>query len=291
MILLKRLLVLFSLFLILFSCVKNNPDPSWLEVNEWTLLENSESLYEHGVLTHNFTDAWVFVDGEIVGVFEVPFKIPILKSGNCNIKIYPTIRNNGISSTKKIYPFVDLFEVDAELKQNETLTLDPTTKYSSNSYCWIEDFEDASIKMENDPNSLASISTESNPEILQYGNFYGAIHLTEQDSIWVGYTNGQLILPKKGAEVYLEVDYHNTNSLITGVLAVEPDKTSPNPNIQLNKQNVGTAEWKKIYIELKEIVSYYVNAGYYEISFQALLESGMTTSDIYIDNIKVVYRQ
>jgi len=274
---------------ILQGCVKNNPDPSWLEVTEWTLVKNTEAQYDAGVLTHNITDAWVFVNGQIIGVFQVPFKIPILKSGNCNIKIYPAIRNNGISSTKKIYPFLASHEVDATLKENEVLHIDPVTKYNSNSFFWIEDFEDASIKLENDPNSLASISTGSDPSILEYGNFYGAVHLTKKDSVWVAYTTGQMVLPKLGREVYLEVDYRNNTNIITGVLAVEPGKTIPNPNIQMNKQNVGEEQWKKIYIDLKEIVSYYVNAGYYEISFQSLLEAGNLSSDVYIDNIKVVY--
>ncbi len=282
-------LFIVTLVFLLFGCVKNNPDPSWLEVTEWSLVKNTSAQYEAGELTHNITDAWVFVDNQIIGVFEVPFKIPILKSGNCNIKIYPTIRNNGIASTKKIYPFLNVHEVDVTLKENEVVHIDPVTQYNSTTFFWIEDFEDASIKLENDPNSLASISTGSDPSILQYGNFYGAVHLDKTDSVWVAYTTGQLVLPKFGKEVYLEVDYRNSNSIITGVLAVEPDKTTPNPNIQMNKQKVGEEQWKKIYIDLKEIVSYYVNAGYYEISFQSLLESGYLSSDVYIDNIKVVY--
>ena len=40
------------------------------------------------------------------GIFEVPFKIPILKSGSVSIKVYPVVKNNGISATKKIYPFL-----------------------------------------------------------------------------------------------------------------------------------------------------------------------------------------
>jgi hypothetical protein len=88
--------ILFILpILILFGCVKNNPDPSWLEVTEWTLQSNTALSGAEGELTQNFSDAWVYIDDEVVGVFEVPFKIPILKSGPCNIKLYPTVRNNG----------------------------------------------------------------------------------------------------------------------------------------------------------------------------------------------------
>ena len=99
---------IFSLLLVGFlfsSCLKNNPDPSWLEVNAWTLEANSSASMYQGELTHNFTDAWVYIDDKIIGVFEVPFKIPLLLKGNVNIKIYPAIKNNGISATKKLFTF------------------------------------------------------------------------------------------------------------------------------------------------------------------------------------------
>lgn len=279
------------LFLIFNSCVKNNPNPSWIEVNEWTLVKNSSAIYDAGVLTHNFTDAWVFVDNKILGVFQVPFKIPVLKSGNVNIKIYPTIKNNGISATKKIYPFMEVFELDTFLVQNQILKLNPITSYKNRTKFWIEDFEDAAMKLENDQNHSVKLVPDSDPLHLKYGNFYGHVNLTSSDSIWKASTLGQLVLPKLGKEVYLEVDYKNTNSLITGILAVSPSNTYSNTNVQMNKQSKENAVWKKIYIDLKEPVSFYSDAIYYSITFKALLDNGMSESDIYIDNIKVLYTE
>ena len=63
----------------------------------------------------------------------------------------------------------------------------------------------------------------------------------------------------------------------------------PNQNIQLNKQETSSIKWKKIYIDIKEIVSFYTSASYYQMSFQAYLEAGLGTGEICIDNIKVVY--
>ena len=285
----KLIISFISVVLLFSSCLKNNPSPSWLEVNKWTLEENSAALISAGILTENFSEAWVYVDDQIIGVFEVPFKIPLLLKGNVNIKIYPAVKNNGISATKKIYPYMEVFEVDAELIQDKKLTLNPKTRYYSTTKFWIEDFEDASIQIENDPTSSTQILSGNDPLILKYGNFYGHIALDEIKTTWTGYTNEHLVLPKGGKEVYLEIDYYNTNSLITGVLAVSPAGVKPNPNIQLNKQDPSTIKWKKMYIELKEIVSYSTAAEYFDISFQALLDEGLSSSDICIDNIKVVY--
>lgn len=285
-----KLLYLFIFLGFIFSsCVKNNPDPSWLEVNKWDLQINSSSVMYTGELTENITDAWVFVDDQIIGVFEVPFKIPILKSGSVNIKIYPTVKNNGISATKKIYPFLEVYEINTELVQNQTLTLNPTTRYYSNTNFWVEDFEDAGVKIQDDPNTVAHLETGNDPLILEYGNNYGHVSLTSPESFWIAKTNGQLNLPKNGKDVYLEIDYYNTNSVTTGLMAAAATGNVGNTNVQLNKQDPSSIKWKKIYIELTEITSHSQSAQYFEVTFEALFDAIGSQGDIYIDNIKVVH--
>ncbi len=289
-----RLIIGISLLLFAStSCVKNNPDPAWLEVTQWTLESNTGLSGSEGELTHNFSDAWVYIDDQIIGVFEVPFKIPILKSGTCNIKIFPTVRNNGIAATKKIYPFMEVFEVNnATLTQNQTLTLNPTTKYNSFSQFWIEDFEDPlNVKITVDQNTSAIKTTPTTNTNLQTfnGNFYGIINLTTTDSSWIASTQDQLYLAK-GKEAYLEVDYHNTNSVITGLIYVKPDNSTVNNiHINLQRQDESTVKWKKIYIDRKELIGYAPNGSNFLQSFIATLDEGKSASEIRIDNIKVVY--
>jgi hypothetical protein len=278
--------------LLLLGCVKNNPDPSWLEVTEWTLLSNTGLSGAEGELTHNFSDAWVYIDDEVIGVFEVPFNIPILKSGPCNIKVYPTIRNNGISASKKIYPFMEVFEVNTELIQNQTITLNPVTKYNSMSQFSIEDFEDPlNLNIMVDQNTSAIKSTPtSNIDLQSFnGNFYGLIQLNSLDSTWIASTQNQLNI-NKGRDAYLEIDYYNTNSLTTGLIYVKPDNsTQNNPNIRLQTQDPSSIRWKKIYIDLKELIGYSPNGSNYLQSFIASLDEGKNEGEIRLDNIKVVY--
>jgi hypothetical protein len=285
--------VLFFVILVsCYSCIKNNPDPSWLEVNAWTLQSNVSLSGAEGELTHNFSEAWVYVDDEIIGVFEVPFKIPILKYGAVNIKIYPTIKNNGIAATKKIYPFLEVFEVNTELIQNQTLTLNPITKYKSITKFWIEDFEDPlNVKIEVDQNTSAIKSTPTTNTNLETfnGNFYGIINLNVSDSTWIASTSNQLYI-QKGKEAYLEVDYYNTNSLATGIIYVNPDNsTVNNPNYGMQAQDPISVKWKKIYIDLKELIGYSPNGANILQSFIASLDEGKSEGQIRIDNIKVVY--
>jgi hypothetical protein len=284
----KSLLGIVSTVLLLTGCVKNNPDPAWLEVTEWTLLENQDLINIEGELSHNFSDAWVYVNDQIIGVFEVPFKIPILKSGTSNIKLYPTIRVNGIAATKKIYPFVDKYEINAELIQNKTLTINPVTKYNSYSKFWIEDFEDAAIKINTDPTSADTMIVGTDPLIMKW-NRYGITTLDAVDTNWVAYTTQELALPK-GQEVFMEIDYYNTNAVVTGVIALSSSAAPKNnENIQLNKQAPSSVKWKKMYIDLKEIVSNSSGANSFLMSFQAKLDEGDSDGFIVLDNIKVVH--
>ena len=285
----KRLLLFVSIAFILNACIKNNPDPAWIEVNEWTIQANPELSGAEGELSHNISDAWVYVNDDLIGVFQVPFKIPVLKSGQADIKIYPTVRNNGISATKKIYPFMDVYEISANLVQNQTLVINPVTKYKSGLNFWIEDFEDANMKIVNDPNTSAAHIHFANSNLQWFnGNAYGEVLLNSTDSTWIAYTNEQLVI-SKGLECYLEVDYHVTNNLTTGLIYVNANGSQNNINIRLNAQADTATNWKKIYIDLKELITASPTNTSFLQSFAASLDEGKTNSKIQIDNIKVIH--
>lgn len=283
------LIVLIATFL--SGCVRNNPKPIWLEINQWTLNSNPLSVTSPGDLTHNITDVWVYIDNKVIGVFEVPCKIPVLVSGNLKVALYPAIRNNGISVTKKIYPFYEPFETSIDFVSGETYTVNPTTQYYSTCRFWLEDFAGNTIKVQTDQTfSNAALAVENDQSIALTGK-YGHIALTTADSLWYGRTTDETVLPKGGKEVYLEIDYRNTNSLLTGVLAIDAGAgtSTGNPNIALNAQSASTLRWKKIYIDLHEIVSASTNATSFKQYFQTLLPTGMSSGDVYIDNIRLVY--
>ncbi len=285
-----KILVFCCLAILISGCIKNNPNPSWIQINKWSLQNNTDLSGSEGELTENISEAWVYVDDKVLGVFQVPCKIPVLTSGMCNIKIYPTIKNNGISATKKIYPFMEVFEVNQELVQNQTLVLNPVTKYKSITNFKVYDFELTNMYMENDPNTSLAQILYDNTDLQPFnGNFYGKVNLNSTDSSWVAYTTEQLSFTK-GKEVYLELDYYNTNTLVTGLIFVNPDATKTNNiNIQLNSQDESSVKWKKIYIDLKELIGNAPNGCNYLQSFQANLNSGKSSSEIRIDNIKLVY--
>ncbi|MBM3164642.1 MAG: hypothetical protein FJZ80_04175 [Bacteroidetes bacterium] len=280
-----------AVFLAISGCVKNNPDPSWLSVGKWTLNANPNLSGAEGELSHNLSEAWVYVDDQCVGVFELPVKIPLLKSGSVNVKVYPGVKINGISSTKRIYPFCKVFEQTVNLVKKQTVTLSPATSYNSYANFIIEDFEGANVLLDNDPNTSIANYFINNQSLQWFnGNAYAQVNLNAADSIWIAYTTFNSF-HAKGKEVYLEIDYYTTNRIITGLIAISPGGIKKNTNIQLNKSTPENVKWKKIYIDLKELIVASDANAYFDHSFEAFKEPGMANTLIRIDNVKVVYFQ
>jgi len=288
----KHVALLFCCAILLSACVRNNPKPIWLSIDNWVLEANPQAIDDAGQLSQNLSEVWVYVDNKVIGVFELPCKIPVLASGSgIKVQLFPAIRNNGISATKKIYPFLEPVVMNMDLVEGETYEITPVTRYYSTVKFWIEDFGSPSqVKIDTDNLSNASLVLDNDPMIaMSVGNDYGHIHLTASDSLWIGYTNENTVLPKSGSEVYMEIDYRNSNSVLTGVIAVSSSGIKDNPNISLNAQDASSMKWKKIYIDLKEIVSFSTSAEYFKQYFRALLDEGNSQGDIYIDNIKLVH--
>lgn len=274
-------------FVLITSCVKNNPLPTYLELNKWNLIKNTDpEANPSGELTHDFSDAWVYVDNKLIGIFELPCKVPVLQQGkDLEVLIYPAIRNNGVSDQKQQYPFCDPFKTTQDFNPGETVQLNLTTKYSTSARFWFEDFEDPSLKLINDQNGQALMARENNPEHQLNGGFYGHVELNAKDTAWRAYSNEKFVLPK-GREIYLEVNYKTDLNFLSGIVAYT-NTASGIPYIYLN--NNGIPVWKKIYIQLKQPVSEQINASVFDLFFQAQQLSGSTTKNIYLDNIKLVY--
>lgn len=278
--------------LLLASCGKDIPAPSYLKINKFTVLENTEAINAQGELNNNFTDAWVYINGDLKGVFELPAVIPFSAEGEKTISVIAGVRNNGISSTKKKYPFVEKYEIKATLTPLDTAVINPTTKYYANLSFWIEDFEDpTSVSIDQTGYSNVNLTTDNSPTYLKYGAYYGVVNLTTQDSIWDALTSQELYVDA-GSDVYLEIDYFITNNVLTGLTSfnVPAQTVHENPYIQLNLETGSSVRWKKIYIDLHEIVNYESNANYFKVALSSILPVDTKSSAIIcLDNIKVIH--
>src|SRR5689334_1436858 len=137
----KSLLLICPAFLVL-SC-KEDITPVWLEIPSIELATDDAT---EGSNSHAISDAWVYMDGTALGVFELPAKIPVLAEGQHEFVIFAGVKNYGMSSQRIKYPFYERYEISLSLVKGETITLNPVVTYKSNlTFEMIEDFEDTGI--------------------------------------------------------------------------------------------------------------------------------------------------
>ncbi len=288
-----RRLLFFGSLLVFNSCTKNESAPSWLKIDHFDL--TSIAAFE-GENSQNITDAWIYMDGQAIGVFELPCKVPILAEGTHNFTIYAGVKENGISDTRVKYPFYTSWQGDIDLVKDDTVEVNPDITYKSGlNFSLLEDFEDAGIDLGADPISdtpFVFIYESIDPDIVEWGDKCGGVFLTATDTLFKALTSLDMDLPQGGSPVWLEIDYMNSNSIAMGVIDEGPSGTNVHGLlVLLNSQEASQAKWKKIYINLTDDVSYYVSATSFEIYLLALLDDANPSGAfIYMDNIKIVHQ-
>ena len=115
---------LFFVLLIYSSCNKNLEAeiPSYIEIEEFNYLNNGSSVIPHtdgydNYQSTNISDVWVSMNGQTIGVFEMPCTIPILSDGNHSFDLYPGIKVNGISGSREKYIFYEKYTTVANLNK------------------------------------------------------------------------------------------------------------------------------------------------------------------------------
>ena len=112
-------LALFTLSLISCEGKLDAEIPSFLEIESFDYRGNfPESIpYSNEYKSVNISDAWVSMNGQFIGCFEIPCKIPILSDGANTFYISPGIKSSGQSANRIIYPYYekDTIEIDLQI--------------------------------------------------------------------------------------------------------------------------------------------------------------------------------
>jgi hypothetical protein len=271
--------------ILFFSCSKEDfksQIPAYISIDEITLKTNYTA---EGSASENITDAWVYINDDLVGVFELPVKFPILQEGDVTVKVYAGIKENGISANRKRYLGYAPYVREIILVKEETTYLVPTITYEpSVTFAWLEDFENVNLTFLYHANS-DTIINKSTLDVKE-GNSSGQILLDPEMNFFEATTEVLVGVPLNGSSpVYLELDFKTNQPVTIGVYL----DGSQHPYSTLNT----TTEWKKIYINLSEVIADN-KIGTPELKlFFGLLDSSsnpfVDAPEILIDNLKVVH--
>jgi hypothetical protein len=276
---------LIPVLFILSACEKGTEDeiPSYISIDKVELIPDPDLEGREGSLKiPNITDAWVFVDNELIGVYETPTTIPILKSGTHTLRVDAGIMVNGISATRAAYPFYKPYKKEVNLVQKETLKIDPVPQvsyYPNTVFAWQENFE-TGVSIDSISSSSTQMQKCSDPLIVYEGEGCGVIYLDSNHPTYKGISTETFKLPKEGNYVFLEINIRTDNELYISLNGIEDYGV-------FIRNTKGL--WKKFYINLTPYVSLDGEASGYKIYFRAIKEDSNTTASIFLDNIKLVH--
>lgn len=284
------------LFIFLFfqsSCEvfdKEEEIPTYIHIEKINLTISDPN--KEGSSSSKISDVWVYVNDNLIGVFELPITFPVLATGKNSIKIGAGVKNSGAVLIRTEYPFFERYvNNDLDFRKDSTITIIPTVKYSRDvNFVWMENFEDPGISI--DPLSgSAPINRSQDVAKLFEGNASGSIHLTPALPNFLGLSNSSFVLPTGGDKVFLEMNYNTTTDLSVILYANTPSGADENLVLYLYPTNkTGTYEWNKIYIDLTDALNQLNTGINYKIKLSAsITDDGVSDGEVLIDNLKLIH--
>ena len=276
------------LILVAASCEKFSGDqtiPAYLAIDSVYVTTDYQT---QGTASHKITDAWVYIDDELIGAFELPARFPVLKKGKHQVKVFPGIKKNGISATRVSYDFYTTIQKDLTLTPDSTTRMGVlSTGYQSTTlFAWKEDFDDYSITLDTTSRSTASIGFTKTSDSTFEGPHSAKVVLDSAHDFFEAQSRNEFLIP--AAPVYLEMNFNLSNSVNVGVLLYGTTSLYMSPVITLHPTN---GVWKKIYIDLTTTLNAYTGMVAYRVYLGNFKDAGLTKGIMLFDNIKLITRK
>jgi hypothetical protein len=282
-------LLLLSAVLTLTTCDLINPAegiPSYVQLESVDLITTSQQ----GSDNHKISEVWVFDGGKMLGAYEVPGFVPVLKEGDVDFSLRAGIKNNGIANSRIMYPMFKPLDMNLPLKALDTVAVTLVYEYKDNVEFIKEGFEDAGFALEGVNGSQVVMETIDHPDSVFEGNGAGFVSIPGDFTYWQARWQNEMLLPA-GEQMWLELDYKCNNNFAAGLYAFSGTEEIKSLTIILNPttDESGVAQWNKIYIELTETAATYLTADHFALYFECSKQSDVGTAEIWLDNIKVVH--
>lgn len=252
--------------------------PSYIHIDSIGLSVNSNQ----GTASHNIPDAWVYVDGELLGGYEMPVNIPVLKEGTHTILVLAGIKQNGLSTTRAIYPEYRGWDTTVTLTRGQITQLGPIVVqyFPSTNFMWMCDFDQMGTTITDaGSNYPGQLHTISGSQAFEGSSGYVTLNADTltfyaESSFTMSFNNGY--------DIYLEMNYSGTQPFSVGVKNVQSNNYIP--WVQVTPE----ATWHKIYIHLNDAVSVDPSGGVFTVYIAAQKDANTSDSWLAIDEIKLI---
>jgi hypothetical protein len=302
----KNYFLFYILFLLgvctsISSCSLFNPPeiiPCYGHIDSIPLIIPNPSV--QGTASNGINCAWVYVDDNPVGAFQLPSTFPaIAVTGKHSVQIFAGISENGTASTRLKYPFYTPYSVtNVQLTQGAVTKFKLSTEYASwTDFALMENFESdfsgvtaftTNTSIGATDTTMFPINKTTHPNDVYEGLASGEVDLTGTLTNWqyTGCTDTIKLL-NNGNAVFMELNYKSNCVFEVGLYAPFIGGTGTSyPVIYIDTSST----WKKMYINLQPTIgaaSPNPNFAFFNIFIYMTTAQGVP-AQLYLDNIKVL---
>ena len=284
--------------------------PAYIHI-ESIVVDSLTDYFTYGAATSKVTDAWVYVDDEAVGCFELPATFPILKKGPHKVSIYGGIMSNGIAAARAPYPFYkpQIYET-LNLVEDSIINLHPVLNYypigEGVEKGWMEDFETANTLLSVAGSDTSIVRINGSEAWHSTNSFYSGKIVLPPDSLDFIVATADEYTFHTGYLQYcmLEMDYNCNDAFYVGVMYYKNYKLVTHPLLRIQPTDTVNnipQRWNKIYVNIGPIMNENVTASYFKVYFTSDLTVDPVYGEpdyvqankqryFYFDNLKLFYR-
>lgn len=267
----------------LTSCRDLEADvPSYLTISEISV---NVTDIDQGTNRSNFSDAYVYINDRLIGIYTLPANIPITQSGQVKLSIGGGIKQNGVYESRLEYPFYTRFDTTVNLIVGETIEVNPTIEYKANTdfNVFAENFETGVNFLKGLTSDTSFVRTDEPRESLE--GFSGKLILEEGKERFEVYTPDISDVPRfNTSPVYMELDFKG--NIFVNVGSYFDNRRTNQIYVVLPPKET----WTKVYINLTEMLATNGNASNFNFFFayNKAVTNFKGTAEFYVDNVKIV---
>ena len=306
-------LVLAVFSVVFASCRKfegSQTIPAYIHI-ESIVVDSLTDYFTYGATTSKITDAWVYVDDDPVGCFELPATFPVLKHGPHKVTVYGGIMSNGIAAARATYPFYKpQIYASLNLVEDSIINLQPVLNYypigGGVEKGWMEDFETANTLLPVAGSDTSIIRINGSEAWHSSNSFYSGKIVLPPDSLDFTVATADEYSFHTGYLQYcmVEMDYNCNDAFFVGVMYYKNYQLVKHPLLRIQPTdtvNDMPQRWNKIYVNIGPIMNENVTASYFKIYFTSDLSVAPVYGEpdyvqankqryYYFDNLKLFYR-
>ncbi len=136
--------IVFTIFILDGCKSSTNEIPGYLDIDS----VNVSAQTGQGNNIHQITAVQVYANSEFLGLFELPCKVPVLKSGKIRIECYPYVKLNGKNNQWTPYRVLKTSDTLLNFLPQQHTVYNPTFNFRTETYIRLEeDFSDGNSKL------------------------------------------------------------------------------------------------------------------------------------------------